>query len=1155
MHPDTENNVNNANNAHNTNNLVDLDNLTTDELEAINTNNSLDLDNLTTDELKAINTLNLSQQSSLENIEKGRHVADGSATILNTKRPISPTKKVGISIRTLATQRKEANERVTPKDASPLLEPSHLALQSSTSLHLVPQSSNSPHLALQSSPLESQHPNHLASPFPEVYANQGHSVPAGASSIPVGPHYIYKQPHRPYFQSLGSTAGPAHIPMFSVPAVTSLDTSYSTGAPSVSSSSFQPPATSTPVHVQAPHFQESRATTAIPHVSSAMFLAMATSVQGPPGPLTSAPPPTTSMPVQAMIATPHISSTTFLTMATSVQSNPAPAPTDTILLVPTLASAPLLPTATATISSNPASPPPPSTSADSEPDDAVNSGPLPGGRFTQAQQNALEEAFSMMNNAIHGFTRKGNLWNMFKSSMKNSQVKELVLGKLDGDLKWDGKSHPSKAQMSQAYIIFKQIHNDNQNGSNNDDGLFKEILETATALAAPVGIQTHQACRCTFDKASRDLERFGDRMHDCYGVTVVARMTGQSVDDDRSLTFLYDRDKFVESCCHGEQSFLIKLKTHTYNKVAIGMSIEEIQEECRRLGLSIPQFPTTPGAPAPVNLTTLAMSPKPTASDKKKIKREDKTSDLTSLDPNDLGDLNNFELVHLACIKIVAILNNGGLSVPNLPWKGMHDKLATHGYRFQNWPPDIPLPWAHDSHKGVDCLTKAELESLLKQCYPGESQLELIKDDHILLSNSEVPLFTTAPDKRRNVHKYYLCDAPQRKGKTKAGGINEDCKGKKAQRGSSAAPPTRRTRSSSNKRSKGQVRFAVDAEDKDVIEDENDEDELESELSMLGSDKENEAVATLAPSRSANTPPACGVPILTFASVSKARELAPAQCTAPAPTISLSDFRDGDFKSHNQFSTELASASGSDTPKGPGVVDLKHDLTSSSFGDGTVAPQRPKCLRQDDGGESIQVKPTAEHSALQTSSTPIVQQHSPHPQHALPPTNPAMVQPTTPSTIPTAPSSPLPATTIPAITSPFPPSMAPCAPEGVHAQLHMYSTASAPPPATAIATHTGQPSHPHAAPAFTLPSNVQIPAGITQEQLNGLLQLLAVHAYQQPVQGFYQSPPKGTYHPPHGIYHHPVQTQYSQQAGGYWQVGQQRNGQPHGPPGAPGHSQ
>ncbi|KAG7085827.1 hypothetical protein E1B28_003365 [Marasmius oreades] len=63
--------------------------------------------------------------------------------------------------------------------------------------------------------------------------------------------------------------------------------------------------------------------------------------------------------------------------------------------------------------------------------------------------------------------------------------------------------------------------------------------------------QTQQARCCAFDRSAKELEKFGDRMHDCYGITVVAAMSSQSVSDDRSLMYLYDRDGSLRTAVMG----------------------------------------------------------------------------------------------------------------------------------------------------------------------------------------------------------------------------------------------------------------------------------------------------------------------------------------------------------------------------------------------------------------------------------------------------------------------------------------------------------------------------------------------------------------------------------------------------------------------------
>ncbi|KAG7088735.1 hypothetical protein E1B28_012703 [Marasmius oreades] len=477
---------------------------------------SIDLDNLTPDEMNTINPLDLSQRPRVKDTGQSRQVEDDAAQVLLFKHPISPTKKASTSLRTLANERKEAAKEVvsssthssTPQCASPLLEQygllgSQHPAHPSPSTHLLTSQTVSPHLEQQAH--LGSHPAHLASPFPEVPPNRALSV---AHGVPVGPSYIYNYPHGSYFTS----PGPSTVQMFAAPALTS-------GAPVQMQNTFNPLCTSTPVQSHEPRVMPSTfpAPSSVPALSP-----KATSVIAPPSTLRS-----------GLTSPSPLSSTTSTSVPTSI---PKPASASTPLSAV------------------------PDSKLDND-SDVINS-TVPGGCFTQAQRSALEAAFSAMNNtmrdcaketgfteksilnrfaATHGFTRKGNVWNIFGSSMRNVQVRALILGKLEGNLKWDGKSNPSKEQTSEAYSIFKKTCD--QNGSNDDDSLFKEILVTAATFSAPVELQTQQARHHLFDKASKELGSFGDQMRDCYGITVVAGMTGQSVDDDRSLTYLYDRDK------------------------------------------------------------------------------------------------------------------------------------------------------------------------------------------------------------------------------------------------------------------------------------------------------------------------------------------------------------------------------------------------------------------------------------------------------------------------------------------------------------------------------------------------------------------------------------------------------------------------------------
>ncbi|KAG7098405.1 hypothetical protein E1B28_000364 [Marasmius oreades] len=196
------------------------------------------------------------------------------------------------------------------------------------------------------------------------------------------------------------------------------------------------------------------------------------------------------------------------------------------------------------------------------------------------------------------------------------------------------------------------------------------------------------------------------------------------------------------------------------------------------------------------------------------------------LDIEGLANKNDNELVGLAgktALKVFCahyVVEMGGLNLKVFPWKSMHEKLATSRYRLVNYPPNVSLPWSHDTRKGIENLTKPELISLLRSCSDSgvPNKLTVIKvDDHTLLNNSKVPLITTAPDPHGNTCQYFLRDVPP---KPKSG-----LRSKKDKKGKAAK--SRQTRSKV-------VRF--------------DEDELYSELSV-DSDSEIEEIRTSKPGK------------------------------------------------------------------------------------------------------------------------------------------------------------------------------------------------------------------------------------------------------------------------------------------------------------------
>ncbi|KAG7085828.1 hypothetical protein E1B28_003366 [Marasmius oreades] len=311
------------------------------------------------------------------------------------------------------------------------------------------------------------------------------------------------------------------------------------------------------------------------------------------------------------------------------------------------------------------------------------------------------------------------------------------------------------------------------------------------------------------------------------------------------------------------------------------MTIQEVLAAAKRLGLSINE-PDSSTSPPSVSMPTNARTPK----------SESASETLPTSTSESLESLCESQLAGLAHKEFTRLMTDKNWNVNSgVPWKILHEKLAKKGCQLINYPADVSLPWSHDGNKGIQHLTKPELMSLIQQFSAAENPLQLVAvEDHTYGKCEE----------------HFLCDVllkSTKRGKSGAGksqAVSVEPKGKsravsKPPGGKKRKLSTLETGDSTSR----QMRSTVKARKRTVWfkeeEEEEGEDQLESELSLIESEEDMQVTA---PPKSDSKPG--NIPAKTPEPGPSTSELI-APIKTSKPNISLAEFESGGFVAHERM--------------------------------------------------------------------------------------------------------------------------------------------------------------------------------------------------------------------------------------------------------------